>query len=87
MARRRLTAVIPGRATPSTVIPGRAERREPGIHNPKRWLWIPGSLATLGPRNDSGEVGRVGMTADRAAERSGGSETSRHQPKKRNPRT
>src|SRR5712691_10561654 len=27
--------------------------REPGIHNPRRWLWIPGSLATLGPRNDN----------------------------------
>jgi hypothetical protein len=39
----------------TTVIPGRAERREPGIHNPRStgmgverlsrdlWLWIPGA--------------------------------------------
>src|SRR5258708_11454852 len=26
--------------------------RRPGIHNPKSWLWIPGSLASLPPRND-----------------------------------
>src|SRR5262245_23614608 len=25
---------------------------EPGIHTPGQWLWIPGSLAALGPRND-----------------------------------
>ena len=31
---------------------GARRRREPGIHNHRRWLWIPGSLATLGPRND-----------------------------------
>src|SRR5262249_57036084 len=37
----------------TAVIPGRAGRREPGIHNHGQWLWIPGSLATLGPRNDS----------------------------------
>src|SRR5712691_10514919 len=36
---------------------GARRRREPGIHNPRRWLWIPGSLATLGPRNDDGEFG------------------------------
>src|SRR5712691_12622602 len=36
---------------------GEAEGREPGIHNPGLWLWIPGSLATLGPRNDAGGVG------------------------------
>jgi hypothetical protein len=29
----------------SAVIPGRADRREPGIHIHRRWLWIPGSLA------------------------------------------
>jgi hypothetical protein len=28
--------------------------REPGIHNHRLWLWIPGSLAPLGTRNDSG---------------------------------
>jgi len=27
-------------------------RREPAIHNRGPWSWIPGSLATLGPRND-----------------------------------
>src|SRR5947209_843564 len=26
--------------------------RGPGIHNPRSWLWIPGSLALLTPRND-----------------------------------
>jgi hypothetical protein len=41
----------------SGVIPGRAERREPGIHNLRPWLWIPGSLAALGPRNDGGGIG------------------------------
>ena len=35
---------------------GARRRREPGIHNPRRWLWIPGSLAPLGPRNDSREI-------------------------------
>src|SRR5260370_10506888 len=40
------------RALIPPVIPGRAERREPGIHNRRPWLWIPGSLAALGPRND-----------------------------------
>jgi hypothetical protein len=34
------------------VIPGRASWRGPGIHNPQSWLWIPGSLASLTPRND-----------------------------------
>jgi hypothetical protein len=34
------------------VIPGRADRREPGIHNPRPWLWISGALAPLAPRND-----------------------------------
>src|SRR5260370_37685585 len=40
------------RALIPPVIPGRAERREPGIHNRRPWLSIPGSLAALGPRND-----------------------------------
>src|SRR5712691_12245679 len=42
-------------------------RREPGIHSHRLWLWIPGSLATLGPRNDDGEVQglREGMTITR----------------------
>ena len=31
---------------------GARRRRAPGIHNHRLWLWIPGSLATLGPRND-----------------------------------
>src|SRR5882757_5358298 len=26
---------------------------EPGIHIPDPWLWIPGALATLEPRNDA----------------------------------
>ena len=55
--------VLDGRE-PSRVIPGRAAWREPGIHNPRPWIWIPGSLAIgpaegrtrwLGPRNDDGE--------------------------------
>src|SRR4051794_34842776 len=25
--------------------------RRPGIHNPQSWLWIPGSFASLTPRN------------------------------------
>jgi hypothetical protein len=29
--------------------------REPGIHNHDLGVWIPGSLATLGPRNDDRE--------------------------------
>ncbi len=37
---------------PTTSHSGARRRREPGIHNPRRWLWIPGSLAALGPRND-----------------------------------
>src|SRR5712691_8806335 len=53
---------------PSAVIPGRPRRQvyaacvnlpacgEPGIHTHRRWLWIPGSLAALGPRNDDAEV-------------------------------
>jgi len=31
---------------------GARRRREPGIHDHWPWLWIPGSLAALGPRND-----------------------------------
>jgi hypothetical protein len=30
------------------VIPGRA-KREPGIHNPSLWLWIPGLRLTAHP--------------------------------------
>src|SRR3954462_2870744 len=30
--------------------------RRPGIHNPRPWLWIPGTLVALAPRND--ELGR-----------------------------
>jgi hypothetical protein len=30
------------------------EARLSGIHNPESWLWIPGSLAALAPRNDGG---------------------------------
>src|SRR5208282_1633794 len=29
---------------------------EPGIHNRRRWIWIPGSLAPLGPRDDGIEL-------------------------------
>ncbi len=36
---------------------GRLGWREPGIHNPRQWVWIPGSLASLGPRNDDDEMG------------------------------
>jgi len=31
------------------VIPGRAVRREPGIHKPRLWLWIPGPALTRRP--------------------------------------
>src|SRR5947209_1885684 len=31
------------------VIPGRAPWREPGIHNPRSWLWIPGLRQTAHP--------------------------------------
>ena len=34
------------------VIPGRRLSVEPGIHTPSWWLWIPGSLVSLAPRND-----------------------------------
>jgi hypothetical protein len=37
----------------TSVIPGRGlQAREPGIHKPDSWLWIP-ALASLG-RNDQG---------------------------------
>ena len=35
---------------------GTRRRRGPGIHSHSRGLWIPGFLATLGTRNDSGEI-------------------------------
>src|SRR5713226_595961 len=55
---RRLVGAHLGRLAPSLRgHSGARRRREPGIHNPRRWLWIPGSLATLGPRNDDGEFG------------------------------
>src|SRR6267378_8096896 len=37
---------------PAFVIPGRREAASPESILPKLWLWIPGSLASLGPRND-----------------------------------
>ena len=50
MNARRLTVVIPGCAT----------WRRPGIDNPQSWLWIPGSLPSVAPRNDGvGVVGRA----------------------------
>ena len=49
-------ALFPPASNRPGVIPGRAERREPGIHSHRLWLWIPGALATLAPRNDDGEV-------------------------------
>ena len=39
------------------VIPGRAARREPGIHNPRLWLWIRTSSLRSGS----------GMTAENAS--------------------
>ena len=36
---------------------GTRRRRGPGIHNHSRGLWIPGFLAALGTRNDSGATG------------------------------
>ena len=38
---------------------GARRRREPGIHNRRPWLWIPGSLAALGPRDDDRGVGTI----------------------------
>ena len=46
---------------PQVVIPGRAVRREPGIHKPRLWLWIPGPALTRRP----------GMTMERAERLSG----------------
>src|SRR3954463_10712400 len=46
----------------AAVIPGCASWRRPGIHNPRSWLWIPGSLASLAPRND-GDTLRSGASA------------------------
>jgi hypothetical protein len=36
--------------------------REPGIHTHESWLWVPGSLATLGPRNDVVGTHRIPVT-------------------------
>ena len=36
-------------SNPMGVIPGRAVRREPGIHKPRLWLWIPGPALTRRP--------------------------------------
>jgi hypothetical protein len=33
--------------------------RRPGIHNPQSWLWIPGSLTSLAPRNDGYVLGEL----------------------------
>src|SRR5258708_36828799 len=42
---------------PSAVIPDeRLQAARPGIHTPGLWLWIPGSRASLVPRNDGREV-------------------------------
>jgi hypothetical protein len=35
--------------TKTFVIPGCASWRRPGIHNPKSWLWIPGSTLRVAP--------------------------------------
>ena len=41
---------LPGKANqPGLVIPGCAVRRRPGIHNPRSWLWIPGSHQEVRP--------------------------------------
>ena len=44
-------------ASLSTGHSGTARRAGPGIHIHRLWLWIPGSLASLGPRNDHRETG------------------------------
>ena len=54
MAGRRPTAVIPGARHPPLSFRGAPKGASPESSNPRRWLWIPGSLAALGPRNDSG---------------------------------
>ena len=43
--------VIPGRATRigASRRPGAGSRREPGIHKPRLWLWIPGPALTRVP--------------------------------------
>ena len=50
----------------SAVIPGRAVRREPGIDNPRPWVWIPGSLAepVIGPAQGRPVGSGPGMTPD-----------------------
>jgi hypothetical protein len=59
-----LTAVIPGRAigaftrvySPSkTGVNALKDAlwREPGIHTPRPWLWIPGSLTSFARRNNA----------------------------------
>ena len=40
----------------SAVIPGRAVRREPGIHNHCCGVWISGSRTSFAPRNDSSGI-------------------------------
>jgi len=48
-------AHISGTTILSAVIPGRRASGEPGIHNPRLWLWIPGLRLAAHP----------GMTAER----------------------
>ena len=38
------------------VIPGASEASEPGIHNHRPGLWIPGSRPSAAPRNDGAEL-------------------------------
>src|SRR4051794_23245603 len=52
----------------AAVIPGRADRREPGIHNHRLWLWIPRPPLSPGIRNDSGfKLRRAAARAEAAA--------------------
>ena len=58
VATRRRSRASCSRQTNPPVIPGRAEGASPESTITRRWLWIPGSLAALGPRNDTGREGQ-----------------------------
>src|SRR5215213_5792383 len=51
-----------GRTIRTTVIPGCALGRRPGIHNHGRGLWIPGSMLRIAPECRLGVVLRFAMT-------------------------
>jgi hypothetical protein len=52
----------------SAVIPGRRASGEPGIHNPRLWLWIPGLRLSAHPGNDGGESAVVPRMCARTAD-------------------